>query len=45
MYTSIRHYTFKGSIDKKSLDDYIGRIERTFPPGVQTIPGFTRTIW
>ena len=40
MYTSIRHYTFKGSIDKKSLDDYIGRIERTFLPGVQTIPGF-----
>jgi uncharacterized protein YciI len=40
MYTSIRHYTFKGSIDKKSLDDYIGRIESTFVPGVQAIPGF-----
>jgi hypothetical protein len=40
MYTSIRHYTFKGSIDKRSLDDYIGRIEGTFVPGVQAIPGF-----
>ena len=38
MYTGIRHYTFKGSIDKKSLDDYIGRIERTFLPGVQGHP-------
>lgn len=45
MYTSIRHYPFKGSIDKKALDDYIGRIESTFVPGVQAIPAFTRTAW
>jgi hypothetical protein len=40
MYTSIRHYTFKDAIDKKSLDDYIGRIESKFVPGVQALPGF-----
>ena len=40
MYTSIRHYTFKSQVDRKSLDDYIGRIESTFVPGVQAIPGF-----
>jgi hypothetical protein len=40
MYTSIRHYTFKDSIDKQSLDDYIGRIESKFVPGVQALPGF-----
>ena len=40
MYTSIRHYTFKDDIDRKSFDDYIGRIESKFVPGVQALPGF-----
>jgi hypothetical protein len=40
MYTSIRHYTFKNDVDRKSFDDYIGRIENKFVPGVQALPGF-----
>ena len=40
MYTSIRRYTFKAGVDRKTLDNYLGRIESTFVPRVQDIRGF-----
>ena len=40
MYTSIRRYTFKAGVDRKSLDDYLGRIESKFVPRIQDIRGF-----
>ena len=40
MYASIRRYTFKVSMDKRSLDDYKGRLESRFVPRVQDIRGF-----
>jgi hypothetical protein len=45
MYTSIRQYVFKPGVDKKTLDDYRGRIESTFVPRIQDIHGFTPTTW
>jgi hypothetical protein len=39
MYGSIRRYTFKADLDRKTLDD-LGRIERTFVPHIQEISGF-----
>jgi hypothetical protein len=40
MYTSIRRYTFKAGVDRKTLDDYLGRIDTTFVPRIQDIRGF-----
>jgi hypothetical protein len=40
MYASLRRYTFKAGVDRKSLDDYLGRIESTFVPRIQDIRGF-----
>lgn len=40
MYASIRRYLFKPGIDRKTLDDYLGRIESTFVPRIQEIRGF-----
>ena len=39
MYASIRRYAFKGSLDKKSLDDYKARLESKFVPRIQDIRG------
>ena len=39
MYASIRGYTFKTSMDKKSLDDYKSRLESKFVPRIQDIRG------
>src|SRR5262245_36159468 len=39
MYASIRRYTFKASMDEKSLDDYKGRLENKFVPLIQNIRG------
>jgi hypothetical protein len=40
MYASIRRYTFKANVGRKTLDDYLGRIESTFVPRIQEIRGF-----
>ena len=40
MYAIIRRYTWKGSLDRKSLDDFKGRIESKYVPRVQEIRGF-----
>ena len=39
MYASIRRYTFKSSMDQKSLDAYKGRLESKFIPMIQSIRG------
>jgi hypothetical protein len=39
MYASIRRYTFKTSMDQKSLDAYKGRLESKFVPMIQNIRG------
>jgi hypothetical protein len=40
MYAIIRRYTAKGGLDRKSLDDFKGRIESKYVPRVQDIRGF-----
>jgi hypothetical protein len=40
MYAVIRRYNLKGTLDKKSLDDFRGRIESKYVPRVQDIRGF-----
>lgn len=40
MYATIRRYTPKGSVDKKTIDDLKRRIESGFVPTVQEIRGF-----
>ena len=39
MFASIRRYTFKTSMDQKSLDSYKGRLESKFIPMIQGIRG------
>ena len=39
MYASTRRYTFKTSMDQKSLDAYKGRLESKFVPMIQSIRG------
>jgi hypothetical protein len=40
MYATIRRYTAKDAIDKKTIDDLKRRIEDRFVPTVQEIRGF-----
>jgi hypothetical protein len=40
MYAIIRRYNYKGTVDRKSLDDFKGRIESKYVPRVQDIRGF-----
>jgi hypothetical protein len=40
MYATIRRYTPKGTLDRKSLDDFKHRIEDVFLPVNQEIRGF-----
>ena len=40
MYAMIRRYSYKGTVDRKSIDDFKGRIESKFVPRVQDIRGF-----
>ena len=40
MYATIRRYTAKGTVDKKTLDDLKQRIEDGFVPIAQDIHGF-----
>lgn len=40
MYATIRRYTPKGKLDRKSLDDFKHRIEDVFLPVNQEIRGF-----
>ncbi len=40
MFATIRRYTPKGTVDKKTFDDLKGRIEDGFVPLIQDIRGF-----
>jgi hypothetical protein len=40
MYAIIRRYNLKGSLDRKSIDDFKGRVESKYVPRVQDIRGF-----
>jgi hypothetical protein len=39
-YAMIRRYNYKGTVDRKQLDDFKGRIESKFVQRVQDIRGF-----
>jgi len=40
MYATIRRYTPKGTLDQKARDELKQRVEKSFLPMVQDIPGF-----
>jgi hypothetical protein len=40
MFATIRRYTWKGTVDRKLIDDFKQRIEKTFVPRVQDVRGF-----
>ena len=40
MYAMIRRDNYTGTVDRKSIDDFKGRIESKFVPRVQDIRGF-----